>query len=64
MFSICRYFCSKETDVKMAVNRKSRCHLSNGCLKDPIIDDCKNFQTVDQVKNVKTSGQLKIGGVV
>ena len=46
----CSYFSSKETDSKMASNRKSKLHLSNGSLKDPIIDDSKNFLTTDQVK--------------
>jgi len=44
-----RYFGSKETEAKMPVDRKSKCHRSNGPLKDPIIDDSKNFITVDQV---------------
>ena len=33
----------------MAANRKSKQHLTSGSLKDPIIDDSKNFLTVDQV---------------
>ena len=43
-----RYFCSKETDAALPANRKSKAHISQGSLKDPMIDDVKNFQTVDQ----------------
>ena len=34
----------------MPTNRKSKAQQQNGALKDPIIDDCKNFVTVDQVR--------------
>ena len=44
-----RYFCSKETDAALPANRKSKDHQKLGSLKDPMIDDVKNFQTVDQV---------------
>ena len=47
-----RYFCSKETDAALPANRKSKAHISQGSLKDPMIDDVKNFQTVDQVISV------------
>ena len=45
-----RYFCSKETDSALPANRKSKDHLSKGSLKDAMIDDVKNFQTVDQAR--------------
>ena len=44
-----RYFCSKDNDAAVPANRKSKDHLAKGSLKDPLIDDVKNFQIVDQV---------------
>lgn len=45
-----RYFCSKERDASLPANRKSKEHQAKGSLKDPLIDDVKNFQIVDQVR--------------
>jgi myosin-6 len=50
-----RYFCSKEADAALPANRKSKDHLSKGSLKDAMIDDIRNFQTVDQASIVKNN---------
>ncbi|XP_069956344.1 unconventional myosin-VI isoform X2 [Cherax quadricarinatus] len=43
-----QYFCSKETEKSLAANRKSSNHQKKGPLKDPILDDVRNFATVDK----------------
>lgn len=48
-----RYFCSKDSDKAMNKDRKSQEHQKKGCLKDPLLDDSKDFQTVDaDLKNL------------
>lgn len=42
-----QYFGSKESDSKLNANRKSKHHLSDGSLNDPIVDDIKDFAETD-----------------
>ena len=44
-----RYFCAtKSADSKIAADRKSAEHRERGALRDPMLDDVSDFQTVDQ----------------
>ncbi|KAF2360204.1 Myosin N-terminal SH3-like [Trinorchestia longiramus] len=52
-----QYFVSKETQSKLSNNSVSSAHTSNGPLKDPILDDVRNFAALD-----KALGNLGLGG--
>lgn len=43
-----QYFANSETDKKILPSQKSKHHQLNGALKDPILDDLKDFQKLDQ----------------
>lgn len=43
-----QYFANSETDKKILPSQKSKHHQVNGPLKDPILDDLKDFQKLDQ----------------
>ncbi|KAG7159253.1 Unconventional myosin-VI-like, partial [Homarus americanus] len=43
-----QYFCSKDTEKTLAANRKSSNHQKKGPLKDPILDDVRDFASMDK----------------
>ena len=43
-----QYFSSKDSDSKVNANRKSKDHIRNGSLYDPIVDDIKDFSVTDK----------------
>jgi myosin-6 len=43
-----QYFCSKETEKNIPTERRSADHKKKGYLRDPMLDDAKDFHTVDQ----------------
>lgn len=43
-----QYFSNATTDKKISNTQKSATHLSKGPLKDPLVDDYNDFQTLDQ----------------
>ncbi|XP_071535802.1 myosin heavy chain 95F isoform X4 [Panulirus ornatus] len=43
-----QYFCSKDTEKSLEANRKSSNHQKRGPLKDPILDDVRDFATMDK----------------
>ncbi len=47
-FGCTQYFCGKETEKSLKADRKSAEHKEKGALRDPIIDDIRNFVTVDE----------------
>lgn len=49
-----RYFSKPQTEKKLAATQKSSQHLKQGPLKDSILDDVEDFQTLD--KALKTIG--------
>lgn len=42
-----QYFCCSESEKRLNVNQKSLDHQKKGPLKDPLVDDIKDFQTLD-----------------
>ena len=52
-----QYFCGKESQARLSSNSPSKAHSAKGALKDPILDDVKNFASLD-----KALGNLGIGG--
>lgn len=52
-----QYFCSKEGQSKLSSNSLSKAHSAKGALKDPILDDIRNFASLD-----KALGNLGLGG--
>ena len=56
-----QYFCSKESNNKMADERKSVEHKKKGYLSDSITDDCRNFLTVNEdLKKLGMSDEERI----
>lgn len=45
-----QYFANSETDKKILPTQKSKHHQVNGPLKDPILDDLKDFVQLDKGK--------------
>ncbi|XP_008557651.1 myosin heavy chain 95F isoform X2 [Microplitis demolitor] len=43
-----QYFCNQKSEKKLNEAQKSRNHLENGGLSDPILDDVDGFDAVDQ----------------
>jgi len=43
-----QFFATPSTDKKVPQTSKSKAHLANGPLKDPILDDYNDFQQLDQ----------------
>ncbi|XP_050720790.1 unconventional myosin-VI-like isoform X3 [Eriocheir sinensis] len=43
-----QYFCSKDTEKSLPASRKSPTHIKKGPLKDPILDDARDFASVDK----------------
>lgn len=43
-----QYFCSKETEKSLPANSKSAAHQKKGPLRDPILDDVRDFNKVDK----------------
>ncbi|XP_076028705.1 myosin heavy chain 95F jaguar isoform X2 [Oratosquilla oratoria] len=43
-----RYFCQGDTEKNLPNDRKSSSHKSQGPLRDPILDDVRNFHTLDK----------------
>ena len=42
-----QYFCTKESDKALGPDRKSAEHAKKGPLKDPMLDDAKYFNKLD-----------------
>lgn len=43
-----QYFCNNQTEKKLHENQKSKSHVLNGGLSDPILDDIEGFVMVDK----------------
>ncbi|KAK4321632.1 hypothetical protein Pmani_007579 [Petrolisthes manimaculis] len=43
-----QYFCGRDTEKSLPADRKSSSHQKKGPLKDPILDDVRNFTIVDK----------------
>lgn len=43
-----QYFCGRDTEKSLPADRKSSSHQKKGPLKDPILDDMRDFTTVDK----------------
>lgn len=43
-----QYFCSKENDLKLGADRKSRQHRSDGAIQDQLIDDLECYQQTER----------------
>ncbi|XP_045106888.1 unconventional myosin-VI-like isoform X4 [Portunus trituberculatus] len=43
-----QYFCSRDTEKTLPASRKSPVHQKKGPLKDPILDDVRDFASVDK----------------
>lgn len=43
-----QYFATASTDRKISASSKSKLHLSNGPIKDPILDDYDDFKHLDE----------------
>ncbi|GAB6032668.1 Unconventional myosin-VI [Chamberlinius hualienensis] len=43
-----QFFCSKETEQKVHPSTKSKLHQKNGALRDPVIDDIKDFEAMNK----------------
>ncbi|KAG0717170.1 Myosin heavy chain 95F [Chionoecetes opilio] len=43
-----QYFCGKNTEKTLGSSRKSPVHLKKGPLKDPMLDDVRDFASVDK----------------
>jgi len=52
-----QYFTSTSTDSKVAASQKSQAQTKKGPLRDPLLDDVADFQSMDQVR---TNGQVFI----
>ena len=43
-----QYFCNQHSEKSLAANRKSKSHVTKGSLKDPQLDDVKDFLECDK----------------
>ncbi|XP_055307856.1 myosin heavy chain 95F-like [Sitodiplosis mosellana] len=43
-----QYFATVSTDRKISESSKSKAHMTNGPIKDPVLDDYDNFQQLDE----------------
>lgn len=57
-----QYFATAATDKKVPSSSKSKHHMANGPLKDPILDDYNDFQQLDQaLTRLSLSESTKLG---
>lgn len=45
-----QYFTNATTEKHLTPEQKSKAMIANGGLRDPLLDDVKDFQLLDQVK--------------
>nr|XP_027213444.1 unconventional myosin-VI-like isoform X1 [Penaeus vannamei] len=56
-----QYFCGKDTEKSLAANRKSGNHQKKGPLKDPMLDDVKDFAAMDKaLSNLGLTSQERL----
>ncbi|XP_013775253.1 unconventional myosin-VI-like [Limulus polyphemus] len=59
--SCTQYFTSTATEMSLSANRKSKTHQQKGPLKDPIVDDVRDFQHLDKaLHNIGLNDQQKL----
>lgn len=56
-----QYFCSQQSDAKLAKERKSEPHLAQGAIQDQLIDDLKCYEQTDRaLTNFGVSEEQKL----